>query len=67
MGEDLARAHEREHARWRWLLGERLPDWALALVIVSEAHSAIEGLWHGVDATRHPLHGLPSARPPVPA
>jgi predicted AlkP superfamily phosphohydrolase/phosphomutase len=44
----------------RWLLGERIPDWDLGLVVVSEAHSAIEAFWHGVDAG-HPLHGVPSA------
>ena len=46
----------------RWLLAERLTDWDLGLVVVSEPHSAIEPLWHGVD-TSHPLHGLPSAKP----
>jgi predicted AlkP superfamily phosphohydrolase/phosphomutase len=44
-----------------WLLRERLPDWDLGLVVVSEGHSAIEPLWHGVDAS-HRLHELPSAR-----
>jgi predicted AlkP superfamily phosphohydrolase/phosphomutase len=44
----------------RWLLGERLPDWDLGILVVSEPHSAIETMWHGVDAG-HPLHGLPSA------
>jgi hypothetical protein len=44
----------------RWLLGERIPDWDLALVVVSEGHSAIESLWHGAD-TSHRLHGLASA------
>lgn len=44
----------------RWLLAERTPDWDLGIVVVSEAHSAIESMWHGVD-TGHPLHGLPSA------
>ena len=43
-----------------WLLKERLPDWDLGIVVVSEPHSAIEALWHGVDPT-HPLHILPSA------
>jgi hypothetical protein len=43
-----------------WLLKERFPDWDLALIGVSEAHSAIEALWHGYD-TQHPLHHLPSA------
>ncbi len=42
-----------------WLLAERLPDWQLAVTVVSETHSAIEQFWHGVDAD-HPLHGLPS-------
>ena len=62
MGEDLARACEARGRAVSWLLGERLPDWELALVTVSEPHSAIEGLWHGVDP-QHPLHGLPSAGP----
>ncbi len=60
MGEDLARACEVRGRAAAWLLGERLPDWDLALVTVSEPHSAVEGLWHGVDA-QHPLHGLASA------
>jgi hypothetical protein len=62
MGEQLAHATETRMRAARWLLGERLPDWDLALIVVSEPHSAIEGLWHGGDAT-HPLHSLPSARP----
>lgn len=45
-----------------WLLSERLPDWDLAYVVISEYHSANESLWHGVDAS-HPLAGLPSAEP----
>lgn len=44
-----------------WLLRERLPEWELALLTVSESHSAIEPLWHGIDPA-HPLHGVPSAR-----
>lgn len=60
MGEQLARAVDLRSKAAHWLLTERLPDWDLALVTVSEPHSAIEGLWHGVDET-HPLHGLPSA------
>ena len=43
----------------RWLLSERLPDWDLALIVVSEFHSAIEPLWHGVDSS-HPLHAIES-------
>lgn len=45
-----------------WLLAERMPDWDLAIIIVSEVHSGIEALWHGVDPS-HPLHHLPSAKP----
>jgi predicted AlkP superfamily phosphohydrolase/phosphomutase len=62
MGEALARGVARRAQAARWLLGERLPDWELALVVVSEPHSAIEALWHGVDAT-HPLHRMASAEP----
>lgn len=62
MGESLAKATALRAQAARWLLGERLPDWDLALVVVSEPHSAIEGLWHGVDPT-HPLHQMPSAGP----
>lgn len=62
MGDALARAVARRAQAARWLLGERLPDWELALVVVSEPHSAIEGLWHGVDPS-HPLHRMPSAEP----
>src|SRR5436190_10213925 len=46
----------------QWMLVERLTDWDLGLVVVSEPHSAIESLWHGVAAS-HPLHVLPSAAP----
>ena len=44
----------------RWLLAERLPDWDLGIVVVSEGHSAIEPLFHGVDP-QHPLHSIESA------
>src|SRR5262249_23719268 len=60
LGEALARAVEVRARATRWLLAERFPDWDLALVVVSETHSAIEPLWHGVDAS-HPLHGIASA------
>ena len=43
-----------------WVLKDRLPGWEFAMVVVSEPHSALEPLWHGVD-TNHPLHALPSA------
>jgi predicted AlkP superfamily phosphohydrolase/phosphomutase len=62
MGEALEQAVSLRAQAARWLLGERLPEWDLALVVVSEPHSAIEGLWHGVDPT-HPLHQMPSAGP----
>jgi predicted AlkP superfamily phosphohydrolase/phosphomutase len=62
MGEALARSVNIRTQAARWLLGERLPDWDLGLVIVSEPHSAIEGLWHGIDPS-HPLHRMPSAGP----
>lgn len=45
----------------RWLLAERLSDWDMALLVISEFHSAIEALWHGWDPS-HPLHGVPSAK-----
>lgn len=44
----------------RWLIGERITDWDLAITVVSDAHSATEPMWHGVDPT-HPLHSHPSA------
>ena len=62
MGSDLAHAVDVRAEAAHWLLSERLPDWDLALVAVSEPHSVIEALWHGVDPT-HPLHALPSAGP----
>jgi predicted AlkP superfamily phosphohydrolase/phosphomutase len=62
MGDALVRATDVRAGAARWLLAEREPDWRLALVVTGELHSAIEGLWHGVDPT-HPLHTMPSARP----
>ena len=44
-----------------WLISERFPDWDLAITVVSELHSAIEPMWHGMDET-HPLHHLASAQ-----
>jgi predicted AlkP superfamily phosphohydrolase/phosphomutase len=61
-GEALAEAVRVRARAARWMLVERLTDWDLAVVVVSEPHSAIEPLWHGVDAD-HPLHALPSAAP----
>jgi len=62
MGAALTRAVDVRAEAACWLLGEQLTDWDLALVTVSEPHSAIEGMWHGIDRT-HPLHRLPSAGP----
>ncbi len=62
MAEALPRAVDTRAEIARWLLAERLPDWDLALVVVSELHSANELLWHGYDPS-HPLHGIPSALP----
>jgi len=62
MAADVVRAVDVRAQAAEWLLAERLPDWDLGIVMVSEAHSAIEALWHGVDVA-HPLHDLPSAAP----
>ncbi len=62
MAEALVHATNVRSEAARWLLTERLPDWDLGIVVVSELHSAIEALWHGIDP-QHPLHGLPSAGP----
>jgi len=59
-GEALYRATKIRSQAARWLLQERLPDWDLGVVVVSECHSAIEPLWHGVDE-HHPLHCIDSA------
>ena len=61
-GEALTQAVEVRSRAARWLLQERLPDWDLGVVVISESHSAIEPLWHGVDEN-HPLHVLESAPP----
>lgn len=58
-GAAFVRAVEKRGDAARWLLSERLPDWELALMVVSEPHSAIEPLWHGVDPS-HPLHAIES-------
>jgi len=45
-----------------WLFRDRVPQWDLAITVLSEFHSATEALWHGWDET-HPLNRLPSAAP----
>lgn len=62
MADALVRAVDQRSAIGRWLCTERLPGWDLAIMVVSEFHSAIEALWHGYDPA-HPLHHLPSAVP----
>jgi len=62
MGDALERAVDARAEIGRWLLCERFPEWDFALLVVSELHSALEALWHGVDP-EHPLHALPSAKP----
>ncbi len=61
MGEGLVEGVVARTRLAKWMLGERVPDWDLGLVVVSEIHSVIEGLWHGIDPA-HPLHDMPSAR-----
>ncbi|HUJ46350.1 MAG TPA: hypothetical protein VLV55_04405 [Rhizomicrobium sp.] len=56
----LKRAVDVRAASAAWLLKERLPEWDLAMVVVSEAHSAIEQMWHGIDR-QHDVSGAPSA------
>jgi predicted AlkP superfamily phosphohydrolase/phosphomutase len=60
MATALVEAIERRSAIGQWLCAERMRDWDLALIVVSEFHSALEALWHGYDPA-HPLHRLPSA------
>jgi predicted AlkP superfamily phosphohydrolase/phosphomutase len=62
MADDLIHATEVRSKAARWLLTERLPNWDLGIIVVSELHSAIEAMWHGIDP-QHPLHGLPSSIP----
>jgi predicted AlkP superfamily phosphohydrolase/phosphomutase len=59
-GELLAEAARVRARAAEWMLAERTPDWDLAMVVVSEPHSATEPLWHGVDPG-HPLHRHASA------
>ncbi len=43
----------------RWL-EQRVPDWDLLMTVLSEAHSAGEMFWHGLDR-EHPLAGVAAA------
>ena len=60
MGDSLAEGVALRSDIAQWLLTEKFPDWELALIGVSEAHSALEALWHGIDE-QHPLYGHASA------
>jgi hypothetical protein len=60
MGNALAEGVARRSEVALWLLKERFPDWELGLIHVSEPHSVLEALWHGVDEL-HPLHSHPSS------
>jgi len=60
MGQALTDATDLRAKISRWLLTERLTDWELGMLVVSEPHSVAEGLWHGIDP-EHPLAGHPSA------
>src|SRR5262249_29849166 len=60
MGNALAESVAARSKIVQWLLKERFPDWELALIGVSESHSVLEALWHGVDE-RHPLHSHSSS------
>lgn len=62
MGEHLVRGIASRRAAACHLLTERIPDWELGLVVVTETHTAAEAFWHGVDP-EHPLHRHPSAQP----
>jgi predicted AlkP superfamily phosphohydrolase/phosphomutase len=62
MGKALVEATRLRERISRWLLTERMPDWTLGMVVISELHSVIEALWHGMDEN-HPLHRHPSAEP----
>ena len=60
MGQALTDATDLRAKISRWLFAERLTDWELGVLVVSELHSVAEGLWHGIDP-EHPLAAHPSA------
>jgi predicted AlkP superfamily phosphohydrolase/phosphomutase len=60
MGSGLAAGVSRRTDIVLWLLTERFPEWQLGLIGVSESHSVLEALWHGIDAA-HPLHSHSSS------
>lgn len=60
MGDGLVKALQVRQEATLWLMNERFPNGDIFYVVTGELHSAIEGLWHGVDAS-HPMHSHPSA------
>ncbi|WP_162916715.1 hypothetical protein [Dongia deserti] len=62
MATALVEAVEQRSAIGHWLCTERLPGWDVAVIVVSEFHSAVEALWHGYDPD-HPLHDHRSSKP----
>ena len=62
MGDALVRAVDIRADIAEWLFSERMPDWDLGYLVISEYHSAAEALWHGIDPN-HPLADLRSAEP----
>ena len=62
VGDKLVRSVDQRTQIVKWLFSERFQDWNLAIVVVSELHSVLEPMWHGIDPT-HPLYHLPSAQP----
>jgi predicted AlkP superfamily phosphohydrolase/phosphomutase len=62
MSRAIVEAVDRRSDVTEWLFRDRLPEWDLAITVLSEFHSATEALWHGWDES-HPLHRLPSAAP----
>jgi predicted AlkP superfamily phosphohydrolase/phosphomutase len=60
MGDALVEAVEVRGRAAKWLMKEKFPNWELFFVVTGELHSAIEGLWHGIDP-QHPLYEHPSA------
>ena len=52
-------SHQSTVSSFALALSKRLPDWDLGVVVISECHSAIEPLFHGLDSN-HPFHVLAS-------
>lgn len=59
MGDELVKAVDLRCEAALWLRSKR-PGSDVFFVTTGELHSAIEGLWHGIDSC-HPMHEHPSA------